>query len=376
MSKRGVNIYKRKDGRWEGRYIKMKVLGKIKYGYVFGKTFKETKEKLLKMKSQKQTDGNRAMGYEVLTVKFAGEKWLESIKFRLKNSSIVKYRNILTSYIYPNFGDIDINNITYNDVAEFCKELLICGGSRKAGLSPKTVSTVLSVLKNIFEYAAKSKSISIPDFSSIHIKQCSKPMRILSVAEQSVLNEYLYDNLSFTNIGILICMYTGLRIGEVCALKWKHISFAEQYLTVEGTVQRLQQFEPESSKTKVVVSRPKSDCSIRKVPLPDDLYSVLKNLKLSNDSFLLTGNNTILEPRTLQNRFKAVIKKCHIENANFHCLRHTFATRCIEIGVDIKSLSEILGHASVNITLNRYVHPSMEVKLKSINMLSNFLAVK
>lgn len=153
--------------------------------------------------------------------------------------------------------------------------------------------------------------------------------------------------------------------------------FNERCISIESTAQRLQKFDIEGSRTEVVISEPKSPCSIRKVPIPDNLYYILRELKQGDEDFLLTGNNKdVLEPRTLQNRFKAVIKKCGIDDANFHSLRHTFATRCVEVGVDVKSLSEILGHASVNITLNRYVHPSMELKLKNINMLSDSLAVK
>lgn len=376
MSKRGVNIYKRKDGRWEGRYIKCYTNGKLKYGYVYAKTYREVKEKLLENINSKQEVKN-SIATSKLVFEIAAEKWLDSITSQLKESSIVKYRNILNSYLYPSFGKMEINSITYSDITDFSTKLINCGGIKKTGLSPKTVSAVLSVLKSIFEYTAKDESIIIPDFSDIYIKQCPKPMRILSVSEQSKLNQYLRNDLSLSNIGILICMFTGIRIGEVCALKWKNVLFNERCISIESTAQRLQKFDIEGSRTEVVISEPKSPCSIRKVPIPDNLYYILRELKQGDEDFLLTGNNKdVLEPRTLQNRFKAVIKKCGIDDANFHSLRHTFATRCVEVGVDVKSLSEILGHASVNITLNRYVHPSMELKLKNINMLSDSLAVK
>lgn len=376
MSKRGVNIYKRKDGRWEGRYIKCNINGKLKYGYVYAKTYREAKEKLLENVNSKQEVKNN-IATSKLVFEIAAEKWLDSITSQLKESSIVKYRNILKSYLYPSFGKMEINSITYSDITDFSTKLMDFGGIKKTGLSPKTVTAVLSVLKSILEYTAKNESIIIPDFSNIYIKQCPKPMRILSVSEQSKLIQYLHNNISLSNIGILICIFTGIRIGEVCALKWKNVFFNEHCISIESTAQRLQKFDIEGSRTEVVISEPKSPCSIRKVPIPDNLYYILRELKQGDEDFLLTGNNKdVLEPRTLQNRFKAVIKKCGIDDANFHSLRHTFATRCVEVGVDVKSLSEILGHASVNITLNRYVHPSMELKLKNINMLSDSLAVK
>ena len=142
-------------------------------------------------------------------------------------------------------------------------------------------------------------------------------------------------------------------------------------------MQRLQIPNAGEKKTKIVISTPKSECSIRSIPLPDSIYELLERNRRGNDAYVLTGmSGKYIEPRTMENRFKKVLSKAEIDDANFHALRHTFATRCIELGFDIKSLSEILGHASVNITLNRYVHPSMELKQKNMNMLSDLFAVK
>jgi integrase len=376
MPRRGENIYKRKDGRWEGRYIKSNVDGSTRYGYVYAKSYKEVKEKLIiKTTSHQSTD--LCKNIQHLSFKSVSEEWLKNSQHQLKESSVIKYMNILKNHLYPKYGDMNIEDFNIKDISDFSVRLLNSGGANKTGLSPKTVSSILSVLKSIFEYAEKSKGFNMPDISSISVKQNAKPMRVLSVTEQNKLNQYLYENLSLTNVGILICMYTGIRIGEICALKWKNVSFSEHCIFIESTMQRLQQQTSGYYKTKIVISEPKSCCSIRRVPIPDNLYETLKNLHQNPDCFLLTGDvKEILEPRTLQNRFKAVIKKCGIQNANFHSLRHTFATRCVEVGVDVKSLSEILGHASVNITLNKYVHPSMEQKLKNINMLSDLLTVK
>ncbi len=371
MSKKGENIYKRKDGRWEGRYIKEFADNKAKYGYIYGKTYKETKEKLIKAINETYKGSNN------IYFKVMAEKWLESLKSRLKESSIIKYSNILKVHLYPKFDKSLINSITSRDIMDFYNELLNFSGGNKKGLSSRTISGILSILKSIFIYASKNEDINIPDFSGIYVKHEFKPMRILSVSEQHKLNQYLCDNKSLCNIGILICMYTGIRIGEVCALKWKDISFEERFISVDKTMQRLQTSNSEIPKTKVIVSVPKSCSSIRKIPIPNNLYCVLQEIECHRDAFLLTGSkNKFLEPRTLQNHFKAAIKKCGIKDANFHALRHTFATRCVEIGFDIKSLSEILGHASVNITLDRYVHPSMELKQKNMNKLSDLLAVK
>ncbi len=381
MSKRGENIYRRKDGRWEGRYIKERVSGKIKYGYVFAKTYKETKIRLAAARQEKaiqdekkaleQADEARALFSAV------AEEWYCAKKPQWKPSSAVKYQNILHTYLLPGFADRPISELTRDEVALFGSRLLSEGGSKGIGLSPKTVSDTMSVMKNILEYAAHIKGCPTADIRGIAIKQAQKPMRVFSLAEQQKLSHYLCEDLTPCNLGILLCLYTGLRIGEICALKWEDISFSEQYIYVHHTMQRLQTSGTSAAKTAVVISTPKSDCSVRRIPVPDGIFPLLETYRKQEDAYVLTGTAHIyMEPRTMQNRFKAVIKCCGIENAHFHTLRHAFATRCVELGFDTKSLSEILGHASVNITLNRYVHPSMEQKQKNMNMLSELFAVK
>ena len=259
----------------------------------------------------------------------------------------------------------------------FGRELLTVGGTKATGLSPKTVNSSLSVMKNIFEYARREKNLQVADISDISVKQPQKPMRVLSRSEQQRLSQYLCFDPSPCHLGMLLCLYTGLRIGEICALRWEDICFAEQYLYVHHTMQRIQILGSREKKTKVVIQPPKSDCSIRKIPIPDEVLQFLRPAQRNGDAFLLTGlAQTYIEPRNMENQFKAAASDCGISDVNFHALRHTFATRCVELGFDIKSLSEIMGHANVNITLNRYVHPSMELKQKNMNMLSSLLTTK
>lgn len=371
MAKKGENIYKRKDGRWEGRYLKETIDEKKRYGYVYGKTYREAKDKLLKalIRLNITTETN-----ENYFEKWS-ESWLDSLKPRLKHSSIMKYTNLLKLYLIPHIGKRDITQITYPEVYDLSEKLLTSGGKNNTALSPKTVSGAISVLKNVFEYASKCEELSLINIGKITIKQPQSPMRVFSNSEQTKLSSSLCMNLNNSNLGILICLYTGIRIGELCALKWSDVIFEDHCIWIHKTMQRVQTLNS-SQKTKVIISEPKSSCSIRKIPLPDELFEILMKCKQEPDSYILTGSSiSYIEPRTMQNRFKAILEDCKIENANFHALRHTFATRCIELGFDIKSLSEILGHASVNITLNRYVHPSMEQKQKNMNKLSNLLAV-
>ncbi|EOS53212.1 hypothetical protein C809_00157 [Lachnospiraceae bacterium MD335] len=381
MSKRGENIYKRKDGRWEGRYIKAYDGKKPKYGYVYAKTYKSVKEKLIVAReaahnilyAQPAKDNSEDFLFENIAL-----SWLGSIRPKIKKSTLVKYTNSLNSYIIPSFGNYPIQDISRTDVESFCSELLVSGGKKGNGLAPKTVSDIFSVIKNLFEYAEDCKELQVANIRNIIIKQTAKTMRVLSMLEQERLDVFLRSNVSYSNLSILLSLYTGIRIGELCALKWGDIDFENQCLIINKTLQRIQNIEADLSepKTILIITTPKSICSIRKIPLPTDIYKLILEYKCGQDKYFTTGTEHYIEPRTMENRFNAVLKRCNINKSNFHALRHTFATRCIELGFDTKSLSEILGHANVNITLNRYVHPSMEVKKKNMNMLSDLFAVK
>ena len=157
-------------------------------------------------------------------------------------------------------------------------------------------------------------------------------------------------------------------------MKWEDICTVEHYLYVHRAMQRVQYPNRDGKRTEVVIAEPKSDCSVRRIPLPEELFLLLNRFRKEDGAFFLTGSEKkYIEPRTMENHFRAVMRECEIPDANFHALRHTFATRCVVLGFDVKSLSEILGHASVNITMNRYVHPSMELKQKNMNMLGSLL---
>ena len=182
------------------------------------------------------------------------------------------------------------------------------------------------------------------------------------------------NNINYITIGILIAFYTGIRIGELCALKFKDISFETNTILIDKTMQRIQNFKGDKNKTEILISSPKSECSLREIPIPRFILDlILVNGLYKKDAYLLTGEvDRFIEPRTLENKFHKIADICNIENVTFHMIRHTFASNCIEAGVDAKSLSEILGHSSVNITLNRYVHSSMETKKKNMEKLYSY----
>ncbi len=329
-----------------------------------------TDENIYKL-AQKNNDYIDSELFSVIAV-----HWLENLKPTVKESTYNKYVNLL-NYILPFLGDIRTSNLTNEKITDCCIELTLKGGAKKEGLSPKTMADILSVIRNILQYAdIEGKSIQC-DTKSIRIKRQNSKMRVLSRTEQERLCKYLHENLTPYNIGILLCLFSGLRVGELCALRWEDISFTEKTIHVNKTLQRVQDKSSKDRRTKIIITTPKSACSIRTIPLPEELAKLLMLYQESaNGYFLANSEERFVEPRTMQYRYKQALERSSVAPANFHSLRHTFATRCIELGFDVKSLSEILGHASVNITMNRYVHPSMELKRENMQKLSELLAVK
>ena len=382
MHRKGENIYKRKDGRWEGRYIKSRSEnGKAIYGYVYAYSYREMKQKLLSSLQETHSDTHSSADKTTTqnTILFGdlAELWMRTIKPQVKGSTYIKYANSLKNYILPKFNTTKISNLSYVSLEEYASQLLTTGGSQRKGLSPKTVSDIMSIIRAIIHFACRhGYDVKLVE-NSVAIKQITRTMDVLSRAEQIQLQTFLMSNINNRNLGLLLCLFTGIRVGEVCAVKWDDISLTERQIYIHRTMQRLQCEPGYASKTKVIITTPKSNCSIRKIPIPDSMIDLIATEFLNRNGYLLTGHDSkYVEPRTMQNHFKRVLKECQIRDLKFHVLRHTFATRCVELGFDIKSLSEILGHASVNITMNRYVHPTMDLKRENMNKLSDLFTVK
>ncbi len=366
---KGENIFKRKDGRWEARYIKgREVSGKIKYGYCYGKTYKEAKEKVEKVKAEIANGKyiSRANARQHFCV-FC-EEWLESNKYRIKESTYVKYLHVLEQHIKPRLGmyyPLDMDEFL---LKKFSNDLL-----EAEGLSPKTVKDILVILRSILKFTQKSLGIALPPWEIQYPKECKKEMRVLSREEQTRFIRYLLDDMDPCKFGILLTLFTGMRIGEVCALKWENISPEEGTLCIAVTMQRLRAVNADTqTKTHIVIDTPKSNHSRRVIPMTADITKLCLQKKPDNkEAYVLTGTTSYMEPRTLQYRLERYAKDCGLEGVHFHSLRHTFATRCVEAGFEVKSLSEILGHSTTTITLDRYVHSSMELKRENMNKLAS-----
>jgi len=380
MPKTGRNIYKRKDRRWEGRYIKERSLnGKLRYGSVYGKTYTEAKQKLsahatgvtaVPAPATAEPDKLDMTFYDVVA------RWLSVTSLKVKQSTYAGYTNTLDLHILPAIGKRKIQSLSVVDISRFATEKLENGrADGKGGLSPKTVRDMLSIIKAVVHFACDENIIGSV-FTITYPKQTHKTMRVLTRHEQSALESVLTNELDIHKLGILLCLYTGLRVGEVCALRWQDISGDFDMLFVRQTLQRIKDVSGGDNKTKILIDTPKSLRSARVIPIPRFLTAHLRGFVRDNRSYFLgTADAMFTEPRTMQNHFARNVSEANITGANFHSTRHTFATRCIEAGVDVKSLSEMLGHASVSITLNRYVHSSFDQKREGMNKLEQYTGV-
>lgn len=369
MSKKGENIYKRKDNRWEARYVKgYKPDGTAKYGYCYAKTYREAKQKVTEAKAALIT--NMPLPNTAKRRRFAYycDEWLLLKRIRVKESTYVKYMTIIEKHIKPMLGGFLVESLSSLIVEEFSYELL-----QKYGLSNKTVRDILTVLNSIINYAAKQFAGGIPTIEIVYPKETKKEMRVLTREEQDLFVNYLLTDMDECKFGVLLALLTGLRIGEVCALRWKSISLKERKIEVSFTMQRLKDLESNGErKTKIVITEPKSDMSGRSIPLNNYAAELCRTRWVNNpNAFVLTGeSDRYIEPRTMQNRLEHYTNDCNLQGIHFHVLRHTFATRCVEVGFEIKSLSEILGHSSPRITLERYVHSSMKLKRENMDKLA------
>lgn len=297
-------------------------------------------------------------------------EWLDYKHTIVKNSTYMKYRNSINKHIIPKLGSFDIKILDNNIVQKFINQKI---SAEKCSLSPKSVRELVNIIKNTLAYAENYGFHSKCKCELLVVRNSFKPIRVLNKNEEKALLNTLESNTDIFKLGILISLLTGVRIGELCALRWEDIDFKECVITVNRTMQRVQ-VEGKDNKTEIIITTPKTNASIRQIPIPKMLVDYIIGFKSSNDQYILTNKNgNYIEPRVMQYKFKKYIQIAGISDANFHALRHTFATRCIEAGVDVKVLSEVLGHSNVNITLDRYVHNSIDYKKDNIERFNNYI---
>lgn len=403
MARHGENIRKRSDGRWEGRYkIYNEEKGVYMYRSVYGRCYEEVREKLTTQKNllknlpgedlsiehadTEHTDHETDNAGKMLFGDMA-EEWLAQIKKQKKPSTYEKYGLIYRKYLEEVFRDAALSDMTDHFVREKLEGVLAgsklsaeeISGNKPSGkelsdgklsdneMSGSLKKSIYCVVNQVLKYASVQYSIVLHEVRRPVSGVPNKPVTVFTKAELAKLFSVLYNKTDLFKMAILLCLYTGLRLGEICAMKWSDIDFANKTITVKRTVQRLY-VEGRGTKTALVETEPKSVCSGREIPLPAAAMELF--VRFRNDREYVFGGDKPMEPRTMQYHFKKILKEAKVSDKNFHILRHTFATSCIEGKMDVKSLSEILGHASVQITLNRYVHPSMETKREQMERLS------
>lgn len=373
MARKGENIYKRKDGRWEGRYLKKLPDGTTKYGYVYAATYRDAKAKLQKAAALWAANP-RQSNTDQLLLKNMAQRWELSIAQQVKESTFVKYHTTVANHILPELGEICVEDMTHELIESFSLKLLRGEGQSGRVLSPRSVADVLCMLRSILRYARRCGAVIPCDGSSVRIRRKRPEIRVLTRVEQEKLCAFLYRDMDLRKAGVLLSLYSGLRVGEVCALRWEDISLEERIICVRHTLHRLQNLTPEGPRTKLVITEPKSGSSVRLIPLPEELANMLSMLPGEHRGFFLTSReDRPCEPRVMQYTFHKYLKLAGVEEANYHALRHTFATRCVELGFDVKSLSELLGHSTVGMTLDRYVHPTIEHKREHMQRLSGLM---
>lgn len=288
--------------------------------------------------------------------------WLSQKEISVKKSTLSRYIEIVNIYIRPYFNDLYIYKINDEIVYKYTLDLL------DKNLSNKTVKDILVLLKQLFKYSKIDINICLP--------KCNKKgIKVLKKEEQKIIENYICNNLDCINFGIILSLYTGLRIGELCSLKWTNINLVDRTITITNTILRIKNFDDNSSKTKVIFNTPKSLKSLRIIPIPSQILKYLTELKnnvSSENNYFLTNSLKYMEPRSYYYHYKKIMKILNLQSYNFHVLRHTFATRCIELGFDYKTLSEILGHSDIRITLSLYVHPSNELKIMNMEKLKMY----
>lgn len=371
MPKRGENIHKRKDGRWEGRIKKKNVsTDKLQYSSVYGKSYSEVKEKVLQEKIKIYlSDEMNSSNYKFSQVL---NMWFRVNRLKFKGATEHKYDYLIQHHILPDLGELNISDITVLVLQDFMEQKLESGRlDKKGGLSKSYVRVIMIIILSALRYAV-AENLCEPLKTTIYKPSIEKKeLQIFSLNEQKAFEAYLLQNLTPSNLGILLSLFAGLRIGEVCALKWEDIDLQNQIIHIRSTVTRVKNPDNNSDvKTLTLIDIPKTKASIRDIPIHSSLTSILANMKRNPLSmYVVSEDNSFLCPRTYEYRYHQALKKSGINKYNYHMLRHTFATRCIEAGMDVKTLSELLGHANVSITLNTYVHSSMEQKRKQMEKL-------
>lgn len=355
-----ICITKRKDGRFMGRFmIGRDTDGKAVYQYVYGQSYDEAFKKVqIGMEIE-----SRFLSEKNISVSEAYHEWIAAISNRIKESSYANYCTKFEKHILPEFADVSCADLTAGTINAFINKKLA------EGLSASYVRDIFTIFKSMLRYAQEEYHFQLSLKNVVIPKYERKKVEKIADDERNKLVNYLKTHVNLTALGILISLYMGLRIGEICGLTWADIDFENKVMYVKRTIQRISS-KTGNSKTKIVISTPKSASSYRIIAIPECILQYLIMFRNDADCYILSGTKLFIEPRTYQYRYKKMLSDASVSHHNYHQTRHSFATVCIENGFDAKTLSMILGHKNVNITLNRYVHPDYIHVRKLMNQIA------
>lgn len=301
------------------------------------------------------------------------KEWIENyVKISAKVRTIERYEQIIDDHIIPKLGDLELEELSPILIQKYVTELLTRGNKRTGlGLASNTVNSIINVIQSSIRMANDLNFISSGIMKIKRPKVIEKQVDCFTFLEQKKIEKEVLEGKKPYMIGVVICLYTGLRIGEVLALEWKDLDFNLGIMNIskschDGKINNYQFGR--------IIDTPKTKSSTRTIPIPKKLISILKSYKkIEKSNYVISKGDKEISIRTYQRNFKIILQKLNIQNHSFHSLRHTFATRALECGMDVKTLSEILGHKSPVITLNRYVHSMFEHKKKMMNLIGNLL---
>ena len=296
--------------------------------------------------------------------------WLLEKKDYIKESTYANYSNNIFNHIIPKLGNYYLNELNHKVIQDFLLELSKNGRKdNNGGLAEKTIKDITIIIKGSIKKGINEDKIKHIELTFNYPKDNKEnKLYVLTKREQNKITNYVLENINSRNIGLLISLYSGIRIGELCALRWEDVDFKKNCLTINKTIQRVYIKDKDKNISKVIITTPKTKNANREIPINKDFLEILKKVKSDKKYYILTGNEKYIEPRTYRKYFNKILDELRIKHFNFHSLRHTFATNCISLGVDYKTVSELLGHANVNITLNLYVHPRYSQKKKCIDL--------
>lgn len=300
--------------------------------------------------------------------------WLENyVKPTTKIKTYTIYKQIVEKRLKPRLGEYELNEISPVILQSYVTELLRQGNAiTGTGLSANTVNGIITVIQNSLKLACTiGESEKYIADKIKRPKTSEKEVSCFTAAEQKKIERAVLAGKRQKMFGIVLCLYTGLRIGELLALTWKDIDFINGVLSVNKTIH---DGKDENGRICSIIGVPKTQSSVRSIPLPKQLIPVLKKIKKETESeYVVSDKRRGVSVRVYQRNFSVLLKRIGVPHKGFHALRHTFATRTLECGMDVKTLSEILGHKSATTTLNRYVHSMADYKKEMMNKLGKLL---